>query len=327
VILVMRPGAPKADLDAVLRALDQLPIKRHVFHGKERVVITSLGETPPPEVLAALETLPGVDRVAPLTSPYRLASREGHPEPSVVQVGSIAFGRERFPIVAGPARLADPDRLRAVAEAVGPRGAAILRVGGDGAALSETDLEGLTLAALPVMAEVAEPADVLQVAALAAMLQVGAHNMQNIPLLRAVGRARRPVLVERGLSATVEEWLVAAEHVLSAGNFDVVLCERGIRTYEADRQATLDLSAIPVLKRLSHLPVVVNVSQGTGHRYLIKPMAMAAAAAGADGLVVDVHAAGVGDLVEGPSSLTLEEFAELTAALRPLLAALGRSLS
>ena len=134
------------------------------------------------------------------------------------------------------------------------------------------------------------------------------------------------MLLERGLSATVDEWLVAAEQVLRAGNFDVVLCERGIRTYEADRQATLDLSAIPVLKRLSHLPVVVNVSEGTGHRYMIKPMALAAAAAGADGLVVEVHEAGVSDLAEGPGSLTLQEFSELTDALRPLLAAFGRSL-
>jgi 3-deoxy-7-phosphoheptulonate synthase len=328
VILVMRRGAPKADLDAVLRALDELNVKRHVFHGKERVVITSLSEiTPPPEVLAALEILPGVDRVTPLTSPYRLASREGHPEPSVVQVGGVAFGRDRFTIVAGPAHVTDPVRLRAVAEAVAPNGAAILRVGGDGASLSERELEWLTPAALPVMAEVGEPADVLQVAAMADLLHVAAHNMQNRPLLRAVGRARRPVLVERGLSATVEEWLGAAEQVLSAGNFDVVLCERGIRTYEADRQATLDLSAIPVLKRLSHLPVVVDVSQGTGHRYLIRPMALAAAAAGADGLVVEVHDAGVSDLMEGPGSLTLGEFADLTAALRPLLGALGRTLS
>ena len=322
----MRPGAPQADLEGVLHALDQIHVKRHVFHGKERVVITSLGETPPPDVLAALEILPGVDRVAPLTSPYRLASREGHPEPSVVRVGGAAFGRERFAIVAGPARINQPARLRAVAEAVAPKGAAVVRVGGDGLSLSD-DLEGLTQAALPVMAEVAEPSDVLRVAAVADLLQVAAHNMQNRPLLRAVGRARRPVLVERGLSATVEEWLVAAEQVLNAGNFDVVLCERGIRTYEADRQATLDLSAIPVLKRLSHLPVVVDVSQGTGHRYMIKPMALAAAAAGADGLVVDVHEAGESDLVDGPGSLTLEEFAELTAALRPLLAALGRCLA
>jgi 3-deoxy-7-phosphoheptulonate synthase len=317
VILVMRAGAPKADVDRVLRTLDQLNVKRHVFHGKERVVITSLSESAPAaDVLAALEILPGVDRVTPLTSPYRLASREGHPEASVVNVGKVGFGRERFPIVAGPARFTDPTHLRAVAEAVAPNGAAILRVGGDSSSLSERDLESLTQAALPVMADVAEPADVLQVAALADLLHVAAHNMQNRPLLRAVGRARRPVVVDRGLSATVEEWLCAAEQVLSAGNFDVVLCERGIRTYEADRQATLDLSAIPVLKRLS---------QGTGHRYLIKPMALAAAAAGADGLVVEVHDAGVSDLVEGPGSLTLEEFGELTAALRPLLRALGRT--
>jgi 3-deoxy-7-phosphoheptulonate synthase len=328
VILVMRAGAPKADVERVLRTLDELKVKRHVFHGKERVVITSLSESAPAaDVLAALEILPGVDRVTPLTSPYRLASREGHPESSVVHVGGVGFGRERFPIVAGPAHFTDPSRLRAVAEALAPNGAAILRVGGDGSSLSERDLDSLTQAALPIMADVGEPADVLQVAALADLLHVAAHNMQNRPLLRAVGRARRPVVVDRGLSATVEEWLCAAEQVLSAGNFEVVLCERGIRTYEADRQATLDLSAIPVLKRLSHLPVVVDVSQGTGHRYLIKPMALAAAAAGADGLVIEVHDAGVSDLLEGPGSLTLQEFGELTAALRPLLGALGRTLS
>jgi 3-deoxy-7-phosphoheptulonate synthase len=219
--------------------------------------------------------------------------------------------------------------VRAVAEAVAPHGASILRFGGDhDEPPSESDLEGLAQATgLPIMAEVSEPSDVLQVAALADLLEVAAHNMQNLPLLKAVGRARRPVLVQRGLSATVEEWLGAAEHVLRAGNFDVVLCERGIRTYEADRQATLDLSAIPVLKRLSHLPVVVNVSQGTGHRYMVKAMALAAAAAGADGLVVEVHDHATSELVEGPASLTLDEFGELTGALRPLLAAVGRSLS
>jgi 3-deoxy-7-phosphoheptulonate synthase len=323
----MRPGAARAELDNVLRTLEALQINRHVFHGKERVVITSLGASPPPDVLATLEVLPGVDRVAPLTSRYKLASREGHPETSVVEVGGTAFGRAEFPIVAGPTHLSHGARLRALREAIAPTGAAILRAGDEGDAhVLEAEQDGLGRGGMPVLAAVGEASDVLQVAAVADVLQVSAHNMQNLPLLRAVGRARRPVLLERGLSATVEEWLVAAEQVLLAGNFDVVLCERGIRTYEADRQATLDLSAIPVLKRLSHLPVVVNVSEGTGHRYMIKPMALAAAAAGADGLVVEVHQSGASDLTEGPGSLTLEEFGELTAALRPLLAALGRSL-
>ena len=324
----MRPGAPKADLDTVLRALDRLEVKRHVFHGKERVVITSLGTSPGPDVLAALEMLPGVDRVTSLTGAYRLASRESHPEATVVQVGTVPLGRERFILVAGPTRVADAARMNTLAEAVAPSGASILRVGGIGAEPpSEADLERLArVTGMPIMAEVAEPSDMLRTAALASLVRVAAHNMQNLPLLRAVGHARRPVLLERGLSATVEEWLGAAEQVLRAGNFDVVLCERGIRTYEADRSATLDLSAIPVIKRLSHLPVVVDVSEGTGHHYMVRSMALAAAAAGADGLVVEVHDSNAGDLLEGPGSLSLDELRELTAALQPLLGTLGRSL-
>lgn len=307
--------------------------RTHVFSGEERIVITVFGAPFGPHLLEALADLPGVERVAPLTSAYKLASRESHPDDSVVAVGSRHIGGGDFAVIAGPAFAVDPGQILDTALRVAAAGASALRGGpayggawGEEEAASADALEPLfragQRAGLPVVAEVAEPADLAVAARFADALHIAGHDMQNRPLLRAAGRLGRPILLERSTSATVDEWLTAAEYVMHQGNLGVVLCESGIRTFEADRATTLDLSAVPVVKHRSHLPVVVNPGRATGHRHLVAAMALAAAAAGADGLVVDVHSPTEGELAEGPHSLTFDEFRELMRRLEPLVAAL-----
>jgi 3-deoxy-7-phosphoheptulonate synthase len=270
---------------------------------------------------------------------YKLASRTSRSSDTVVAAGGQYIGGRDFVVMAGPCSVESRKQLLRTARGVAASGAVLLRggafkprtspyafqgLGVDGLHLLE---EGRRATGLPIITEVMEPGQVDCVAETADVLQIGARNMQNFPLLREVGRSRKPCMLKRGLSATIEEWLLAAEYIMHAGNPNVILCERGIRTFETATRNTLDLSAIPLVKRLSHLPVIADPSHGTGHRYLVQPMALAAAAAGADGLLIEVHPQPDRALCDGQQSLTLEGFDALMQALEQVLAAVGRPLA
>jgi len=281
--------------------------------------------------------LPGVLAAVPVSKPYKQVGREWHPEPTVVNVGGVRIGEGApFAVAAGPCAVESRDQILETARAVKAAGASLLRGGaykprtspysfsGLGAAGLEYLAEASAETGLPVVTEVLSPGDVERVAAVADMLQVGTRNAQNFALLEAVGSAGKPILLKRGLSNTIEEWLLSAEYVVSHGNPDVVLCERGIRTFETATRNTLDLSAVPLIRSLSHLPIVVDPSHATGHRDLVRPMALAALAAGADGLLVEVHPHPDDALSDGPQSLTLAQFSALMEDVRGLGAALSK---
>jgi len=283
-----------------------------------------------------METLPGVERVTRITKPYKLASREFKSENTVVRINGVAVGTDEFIVMAGPCSVEGRDQLLQTATAVGALGARMLRGGAFTPRTSPYSFQGLgqdglellaearAITGLPVVTEVMAPEEVELVASYADMLQIGARNMQNFSLLKEVGKCDRPVLLKRGMSATIEEWLQAAEYIMSGGNSRVVLCERGIRTFETQVRNTLDISAVPVVKQLSHLPVVVDPSHAAGKRSLVKPLALAAAAVGADGLLVEVHPDPGSALSDGPQSLDLPGFADLMRDLVPVVESVGR---
>ncbi|HEY8426359.1 MAG TPA: 3-deoxy-7-phosphoheptulonate synthase [Limnochordales bacterium] len=339
-VVVLRRDATPEQLESVVDRLHRLGFAVHVSRGTERTIVGAIGDRRP-EHIPQLEAMPGVERVVPILRPFKLASREFRPEPSLVEVGGdgvppVVVGGSRVVVVAGPCAVESERQIDDVARAVKEAGASILRAGAYKPRTSPysfqgLEREGLELLAevrrrvqIPVVTEVLNPRDVELVAEHADMLQIGARNMQNFALLREVGRSNRPVLLKRGMAATVEEWLMAAEYVLSAGNSRVVLCERGIRTFETVTRNTLDLSAVAVVHELSHLPVLVDPSHGTGRAAYVAPMARAAVAAGADGIMVEVHPSPDEALSDGPQQLTPEAFAQMVESLRPIAAAVGR---
>ena len=306
--------------------------------GADRLAIGVLGSNAA-SIRDAIVDLPGVVDAVPVSKPYKQVTREWHPEATVVDVASVRFGDGGCAVIAGPCAVESRGQLLDIARAVHDAGAAMLRGGAFKPRTSPYSFRGLgveglehlaearALTGLPIVTEVLNPSDVEAVAQHADMLQVGTRNAQNFSLLEAVGEARRPVLLKRGLSNTVEEWLLAAEYVVSHGNPDVVLCERGIRTFETGTRNTLDLSAVPLVKSLSHLPVIVDPSHATGHRHLVASMALAAMAAGADGLMLEVHTDPEAALSDGPQSLTVPMFQELMGRLRRLAESLDRRLA
>jgi len=283
-----------------------------------------------------LEAIPGVEQVMQILQPFKLVSRDFKAEPTVVDVGGVKIGGERFAVIAGPCSVENWDTLLEIAQAVKAAGADILRGGAfkprtSPYAFQGLGEEGLKLLArareatgLPVVTEVMDTAQVALVASYADMLQIGARNMQNFDLLKAVGEIRKPILLKRGLAATIKEWLMSAEYIFSRGNYEVVLCERGIRTFETYTRNTLDLSAVPAVKELSHLPVIIDPSHATGKRSLIPSMCFAGLAAGADGLTIEVHPRPEEALSDGDQSLLPPDFARLTEQLRRLAPACGR---
>jgi 3-deoxy-7-phosphoheptulonate synthase len=338
-IAVMQPSATVEDVEHVVEVLRLHNLKAQVSKGEERTVIGVIGTGFPEDLLETLEVLPGVDRVTRITRPYKLASRDFKPSDTVVEAGGQLIGGRDFVVMAGPCSVESREQLVRTALSVAASGATLLRGGAfkprtspyafqglgiDGLNLLE---EGRRHTGLPIITEVMEPGQVDRVAESADILQIGARNMQNFPLLKEIGRTGMPTMLKRGLSATIEEWLMAAEYIMYAGNPNVILCERGIRTFETATRNTLDLSAIPVVKRMSHLPVIADPSHGTGHRYLVEPMALAAAAAGADGLLIEVHPEPDTALSDGPQSLTLEAFESLMKTLERVLAAVDRPLA
>ena len=338
-IAVMHPSASSEDIEHVVEVLRLHGLKAQISQGEERTVIGVIGTGFPDDLLETLEVLPGVDRVTRITRPYKLASRDFKPLNTVVNGGGQPVGGRDFVVMAGPCSVETRDQLVRTAISVAESGATFLRGGAfkprtspyafQGLGLDGLDLleEGRAQTGLPIITEVMDPGQVERVAETADILQIGARNMQNFPLLKEIGRAGKPCMLKRGLSATIEEWLMAAEYIMHAGNSNVILCERGIRTFETATRNTLDLSAIPLVKRLSHLPVIADPSHGTGHRYLVEPMALAAAAAGADGLIIEVHPQPDSALSDGPQSLTLEGFSSLMRTLERVLAAVDRPLA
>lgn len=337
-IVVMKAGAGEAELNAVVDRIEAMGLVAHLSRGEERTVVGVIGRKP--EGLAeGLSAMDGVERVVPILQPYKLASREFRSEPTRVRVGHVEIGGSEIVVIAGPCSVESAEQLLETARAVQEGGASLLRGGAFKPRTSPYAFQGLAeqglrllsqardQTGLGIVTEVLSPAEVELVASHADMLQIGARNMQNFPLLREVGKSGRPVLLKRGLSATIDEWLMAAEYIMAAGNDQVALCERGIRTFETATRNTLDLSAVPVVKERSHLPVLVDPSHGTGSWSLVAPMALAAVAAGADGILVEVHPRPEQALSDGPQSLRPDRFLQMMEALRKVAEAVGRPVA
>ena len=334
---MMSAQATPAEIANVMAHVRDRGYKPIELPGADRLAIGVLGSNPS-TIRDAVVALPGVVAAIPVSKPYKMVGLEWHPERSVVNVGGVRIGDGSLTVAAGPCAVESEAQLVETAKGVAAAGAGLLRGGAYKPRSSPYSFRGLgaeglehlrrarELTGLPVVTEVLTPSDVAVVAEAADMLQVGTRNAQNFSLLEAVGEAGKPVLLKRGLSNTVEEWLLSAEYVVAHGNPDVVLCERGIRTFESGTRNTLDLSAVPLVKSLSHLPVIVDPSHATGHRHLVPSMALAAVAAGADGLLIEVHPSPDDALSDGPQSLTFEQFALLMDDVRRLVTALRHEL-
>jgi len=350
-IVVMSRDASEREIEGVIAVLRARELTPHISRGVERTVIGILGPVGPSGVAGALgsitpmlretlEGLAGVEQVLEVSKPYKLASREFHPEPTLVHVqspaGEVVIGGCEVVMMAGPCTVESEEQLLAAARAARSGGARVLRGGAYKPSTSPYGFRGLGVVGLKLLAqaraetglavvtEVMTPGEVELVCEYADILQVGARNMQNYYLLDEVGRARKPVLLKRGLAATIEEWLLAAEYVLSQGNPNVILCERGIRTFERLTRNTVDINAVPLIKQLSHLPIVVDPSQGTGKRSLVPAVALAAIAAGADGLLIEIHPHPDAALKDGAQSLHLEQYLALTPQVQAVAEAVGR---
>jgi 3-deoxy-7-phosphoheptulonate synthase len=337
-IIVLKPEATPEVAQELLDRIAEKGLKPLHMPGAERVVLGALGDE---RVLAelALESHPMVESLKPILAPYKLVSREMHPHDTVVRLGKTAIGGRGFTVIAGPCAVETESQMRGTIAATKAAGAHGIRAGAykprtSPYAFQGHGVEGLRILRetgdefdLPVVTEVMETADVEIVAHYADALQIGARNMQNYALLRSVGRSGKPVVLKRGMAAKVEDLLLAAEYLLAEGNEQVVLCERGIRTFETATRNTLDLNAIPYIKQKTHLPVLVDPSHGTGIRDLVIPMALAAAACGADGILVEVHENPAVAWSDGAQSLYPAQFEQLMARLAPICAAVGRQLA
>lgn len=342
-IIVMEAGASEEKLQEVIKRVEELGYTPHLIRGEQRNVLGAIGDEREKTRLQYLEAIPGVERVVPILRPYKLASIEMKDEKSgersIVRVGpDVGFGAERLVVIAGPCSVENRDLLIETAQKVKDAGASMLRGGAFKPRTSPYSFQGLEeiglklLAeareetGLPVVTEVVNPEDVDLVAGYCDMLQVGARNVQNFALLKRLGNVENPILLKRGMMTTIDEFLMSAEYILSAGNPNVVLCERGIRTFETATRNTLDLSAIPVLKERTHLPIIADPSHATGVRQYVKPLSCAAVAAGADGVMVEVHPQPEIAMCDGPQSLKPETFKDLMDSLAKFAAAAGRTI-
>jgi 3-deoxy-7-phosphoheptulonate synthase len=337
VLIVMDRSATEEDVRRVVSAIEAHDLVPHPIPGELRTAIGVTGNKGAVDP-AAFENLPGVLEVIPVSHPYKLVSREFHPGDTVVSIGGVPVGGKRVVVIAGPCAVESLEQTLTIARAVKARGADMLRGGAYKPRSSPYSFQGLgekgldILAAareetgLPVVTEVLDTASVDIVAKKADCLQIGARNMQNFELLKMVGRTNKPILLKRGMSATLEEFLLAAEYVMAEGNPNVILCERGVRTFSDFTRNTLDLSIIPAVERISHLPILVDPSHGTGKRNKVIPMSRASIAAGADGIAVEVHHKPEEAWSDGPQALTPEMFEDLMRQLKPIAEAVGRSL-
>jgi 3-deoxy-7-phosphoheptulonate synthase len=336
-IVVMKPGSSQKQINHVIELIEELGLRSHVIVGTERTVIAALGEKRD-GAKQALETGDGVEKVVPILAPYKMASTEVKKDPTCVSVLGLHVGAGRIGVIAGPCSVESREQIVQVAHQVKEGGATGLRGGAfkprtspySFQGLKEKGLELLALAreatGLAIVSEVMAPEHVPMLTRYVDVLQVGARNMQNYPLLEAVGESGKPVLLKRGPAATMEEFLLAAEYILKAGNTQVMMCERGIRTFEEHTRFTLPLATVPYLKQTTHLPVVVDPSHGTGKASLVAPMAVAAIAAGADGLIVEVHPDPEKALSDGYQSLTPAAFVKMMAECRKVAQALGQKM-
>lgn len=336
-IIVLKPGTTKEQADEILGKIADLGCKPLYMPGEERVVLGALGDE---RVLGSLhlENDPRVESITEILSPYKLVSREFHPHDTVVNIGKRSVGGETFAVMAGPCSVESHEQMSEAARVVKQGGGTVLRGGAFKPRTSPYAFQGLGVEGLeilqsvsaeydiPTITEVVEVADIEAVQDRADALQVGTRNMQNYRLLAALGRCSKPVLLKRGMAAELKELLLAAEYIVSEGNPHVMLCERGIKTFGSEMRNTLDLAAVPYLKQRTHLPVIVDPSHGTGVRELVAPMAWAAAAAGADGIMVEVHPNPASALSDGKQSLFPEQFNELMVGLRRFAEAAGRRL-
>jgi len=336
-IVVMQAKATAKQIGEVIRKIEELGFKPHLSKGEEKTIIGVVGNERKIEP-TVFTVLSGVEAVIPILKPYKLASREFKSEDTLVSVNGIKIGAAEIIVMAGPCAVESKEQVLKAAQAVKKSGAKILRGGAFKPRTSPYSFQGLgqkgleilkaakEKTGLSIVTEVLEPADVNLVSQYADILQIGARNMQNFALLEEVGKINKPVLLKRGMMSTVEELLLSAEYVLSNGNYNVILCERGIRTFEKYTRNTLDISAVALIKRLSHLPVIVDPSHATGDRNLIKPMSKAAIAGGADGLLIEVHPCPEEALCDGYQSLNPEGFEDLMQEVRKIALAVGRKM-
>ncbi len=337
-MIIMKPDATEEQIQHVVDRLAGVGARGHVSRGEFVTIIGAIGDR---EQISTLpfDAMPGVDRVMPILKPYKLASRQTHPDDTVIHVGSCSLGGGAFALIAGPCSVESEEQYMKAARLARDAGASMLRGGAYKPRTSPYSFQGLgedglkIMAAareetgLPIVTELMDPRDVEIVLRYANVIQIGTRNMQNFQLLSEVGKVERPVLLKRGMSATIEELLMAAEYILKEGNSDVILCERGIRTFETATRFTLDLSAIPVIKKHSHLPVVVDPSHATGKRDLVLPLSLASVAVGADGLLVETHPDPEEALCDGSQSLPVSEFAAFATEIRRYVEMGGRRLS
>ena len=337
-IIVMKPGATKAEFNHVIVKIKEYGFQAHPIVGTERTVIGCVGDERSKTQLQSLEVAPGVESVMPILKPFKLASKEMRKERTIVKVGKYSIGGSQFVVMAGPCSVETREQILKSAEVVKKAGAQVLRGGAFKPRTSPYSFQGLEEEGLKLLAEAREktgmpfvtevitPTDVTLVAEYADMLQIGARNMQNFALLKEVGKIKKPILLKRGMSNTLKELLMSAEYIMSQGNYNVVLCERGIRTFEDYTRNTCDLSAVPALKELSHLPVIVDPSHGTGVRSLIAPLSKAAVAVGADGLIIEVHPNPEEAYSDGAQSLMPKQFEKLMEEVKKYLLLEGKHL-
>ena len=338
-MIVMKEGATEDQVDAVVKRVESVGCSAHVSRGELLTVIGAIGDRDRVAGLG-LEGAAGVDHLVPILKPYKLASaqfRKG--ERTVIEVDGRKLGGDHFGLIAGPCTVESREQTLEVAQCVAENGAAMLRGGAYKPRTSPYSFQGLGVeglrllqeakeeTGLPIVTEVMDARDIEDVVEVADVIQIGARNMQNYPLLSEIGRAGLPVLLKRGLAATLDELLMAAEYVLKEGNSDVMLCERGIRTFETAYRFTLDLMAVPVLKELTHLPIIIDPSHAAGRRDWVQPMSLAAAAAGADGIIVEVHNEPDEAICDGPQAIATERFAEYAEQLRRVVEVAGKEPS
>ncbi|MDK1020267.1 MAG: 3-deoxy-7-phosphoheptulonate synthase [Candidatus Hydrogenedentes bacterium] len=337
-MVIVMASRKREDIDYVVKKVEALGYKAHLIEGVERTVIAAVGDERGKSRLQSLEALEHVERVFPILKSYKLAGRESHTEDTVVDAGPCSIGGKQFVVMAGPCSVESREQILETAHAVKEAGATILRGGAYKPRTSPYSFQGLKeeglkflkeaseATGLPFITEVMAPEQVPLVSQYADILQIGARNMQNYGLLMAAGKSNRPVFLKRGMMSTINEWLMSAEYVMAEGNASVIMCERGIRTFETETRNTLDISAVPVIKKLSHLPIVIDPSHGTGVWTYVAPMAKAAVVAGADGLMIEVHPRPAEAFSDGAQSLKPERFAELMKEIRELVELSGRTL-
>ncbi len=336
-IIIMEQNAKEADVERVVRKIEQHGLQPHIYRGTERIVIALIGDTRTMGV-NGFRGMPGVENVTPILKPYKMASRKFKPEGTTVKVGDVEIGGEEVIVMAGPCAIESEEQLITIAKEVKAAGAKILRGSAFKPRTSPYDFQGLGEEGLKHMkkakqatgmlveTEVMDTRDVAMVAEYVDILRIGARNMHNFDLLKEVGKTDKPIILKRGMSATLNELMLAAEYIMKEGNHNIIFCERGIRTFETATRNTLDISAVPVLKEETHLPVIVDPSHAAGKRSYVGPLAKAAVAAGADGLLIEVHHEPEKALCDGPQALLPRQFAELMQQLRLIAKAVGRSM-